>query len=274
MRTETGADPAIPDRRAPALLEIGYFTDPLCCWSWGLEPQIRRLRYAFAGRIAWRLRLGGMIGSWSGFSDPLNSVHRPAQMGPVWMQAAELTGMPNEARLWVEDPPASSWPACLAVKAAALQSSVAGDRFLRRLREAVMLENRNIAREEVLAALAREVGYLDVAQFERDLAARAPAALEEDVREARYRGIGRYPCLLLRRAGCAPAYLVGWRPYAALVRAVEAFAPELGPERPLDDAEAYRRYWGGGLPAEAALALDGGTAAEASPGPLSSGAGA
>jgi predicted DsbA family dithiol-disulfide isomerase len=186
--------------------------------------------------------------------------------------------MPNDPRLWVEDPPASSWPACLAVKAAALQSSAAGDRFLRRLREAVMIEGRNIARQDVLMELAREVGYLDAGRLERDLAAAAPAALEEDVREARFRGIGRYPCLMLRRAGRAPAYLVGWRPYPALVQAVAAFAPELGPERPLADADAYRRYWGGALAAEAAQALaDGmpadGTPADVSPGPLSSGSG-
>ena len=251
------------DEPVPApLLEIEYFTDPLCCWSWGFEPQLRRLRFGFAGRLAWRLRTPGMIGNWGHFDDPINSVHRPSQMGPLWIQAGTITGMPIDAMLWVEEPPASSWPSCLAVKAAGLQSPGAADLFLRRLREAVMIEGRNIAREGVLLEVAREVQesrpeLFDSDRFGKALAgADVRAAFEDDLREGRYRGIARYPCLVMRRSGAPAEALVGWRPYGALLHAIRAYAPELGQERRVERAELYRRYWGGATDREIAEVMN------------------
>ncbi|TPL75232.1 DsbA family protein [Mesorhizobium sp. B2-3-13] len=254
--SENQASPEPRPNNTP-VLEISYFTDPLCCWSWGFEPQLRRLRYGFAGRIALRLRLGGMIGSWDRFSDPLNDVHRPAQMGPIWIQAARITGMPFEPTIWARDPPASSWPSCLAVKAAGLQSAAAADLYLRRIREAVMVEGRNIAKEEVLADIAHELAkarpdLLEPKRLELDATgAEARAALEEDVREARFRGVGRFPCLSLSRPGADRAWIVGWLPWDELLARLLAYAPDVGAAREPPSAEAYTLYWGGMTPREA-----------------------
>jgi putative protein-disulfide isomerase len=250
----------MPGGNQPAL-EIACFTDPLCCWSWAYEPQLRRLRHGFAGRIAWRLRMGGMIGDWESFNDPLNDVHRPAQMGPLWLQAAGISGMPFEPAIWVNDPPASSWPACLAVCAAGLQSPAAADLFLRAVRSAVMTQQRNVAREDVLLEVAREVearrrDLFSAEGFRNDHRGRAArAALDDDVRETRYHRIGRFPCLRLARQGADPVWLVGWRPWDALIDAVRRYAPDLGPERRPTQAGAYEAYWGGVTQAELALAL-------------------
>jgi putative protein-disulfide isomerase len=242
-------------------LEISYFTDPLCCWSWGFEPQLRRLRYGFAGRIAWRLRMTGMIGNWQTFSDPLNDVHRPAQLGPIWIECSTITGMPAQPTIWVHDPPSSSWPSCLAVRAAGLQSPAAADLYFRLAREVAFAQGRNIASKEVLIDVARQLASkrsddFDAGRFEEDLSGpRARAALERDVREARFRGVSRLPCLGLRRPGAAPVWLVGWRPWDALLREVRKFAPDLGPERRTSDATAYTTYWGGATEREIAVAL-------------------
>jgi hypothetical protein len=70
-----------------------------------------------------------MIADWESSSDPLNSVSRPLQMGPIWREARHLSGAPLDDRIWALDPPASSYPACLAVKAAELQSAAAADLY-------------------------------------------------------------------------------------------------------------------------------------------------
>ncbi len=103
-------------------VEITYYTDPLCCYSWAFEPQWRRLRYEFEGRISWQYIMGGLLPGWNNYNDELNSVSRPVQMGPVWMQASHISGMPMPNRIWLEDPPASSYPACIAVKCAQPQT--------------------------------------------------------------------------------------------------------------------------------------------------------
>ena len=225
-----------PVTAAPSV-EVVYYTDPLCCWSWAFEPHWRRLRDEFGGALDYRYRMGGMIADWSKYNDPLNAVSRPVQLGPLWREAQHTAGVPVDDRIWVEDPPASSYPACIAVKAAELQSLDAADLYLRRLREAVMTERRNIARREVLLELADQVAAaapdrLDADRLRRDLDCEAPLeALRADIKEARYRGIGRFPTLTLRRRSGAGVVIVGYRPYDALLAALARIAPELEPRR-------------------------------------------
>ena len=94
--------------------------------------------------------MGGLLPSWDNFSDDVHSVTRPAQMGPVWMHAAQLVNRPISTRIWHGDPPSSSYPACVAVKAAGLQSPEWGRKYFEYAQEAVMTEGKNIARPPVL----------------------------------------------------------------------------------------------------------------------------
>ncbi len=238
-------------------VEVTYFTDPLCSWSWAFEAVWRRLRYELAGRIAWRYVLGGLIPDWQSFSDPLHSVHRPAQMGPSWYEVRHLTGMPVDEMIWLEDPPASSYPACVAVKAAARQGATVEEAYLRRLREGVMLERRNIARREVLLELFGEVaGATPCGRFRRDLGGEeALTAFREDLKDAGYRNIGRFPALVLRGTGGRAVLIVGYRPYPVLREALAAVAPGLAPVRTAADPVAYARHWGSITAAEVAEAL-------------------
>lgn len=243
---KTSGSAAEPARSA--VLSITYFTDPLCCWSWGFEPQWRLLRTICASRLAWRTRMGGMIRNWSAFEDPVNSIRRPAQMGPLWMQAERTTGMPMDPRVWHDDPPDSSWPACRAFKTAELQSAFAGDLYLRRMRRAFMVEGRNIARREILLELAEDCGlerpeYFDAERFAAALdGAEASAAFRQDIREARYLRIGRFPALVLHRTGSRPKLLTGWRPFADLFAQVAEIAPEADGATIVDLASAIASW--------------------------------
>lgn len=239
-------------------IEVTYFTDPLCSWSWAFEAIWRRLRYEFADRIAWRYVLGGMIPDWQSFNDPLHSVHRPAQMGPSWYEVRHLTGMPIDEMIWLQDPPASSYPACVAVKAAGRQGLDVQEAYLRRLREAVMLERRNVARREVLVELFDELAGdpLSGAGFRRDLVGDAALeAFREDLKDAGYRNIGRFPAFVLRGAAGRAVLLVGYRPYPVFREALAAVAPDLSPSRTASDPVAYALHWGSITAAEVAEAV-------------------
>lgn len=199
-----------------------------------------------------------MIAGWDRYSDPIKDVSRPIQMGPLWRQAQQVSGMPIDDQIWVEDPSSSSYPACLACKVAEQQSADAAERYLRCLREAVMCERRNIAREDVLLAVADELAasaldVFDAAQFRADLD--SPAALEafqEDLKETRYREIGRFPTLTLHRGGAPGIILVGYRPYDVLRAALLRVVPDLQPLHPAPDPESYAILWGSITPREIA----------------------
>lgn len=250
--------------RITPTMRIAYYTDPLCSWSWALEPQWRRLRYEFDEQIAWRYSMGGLIADWQSFSDPLNAISRPAQMGPQWFQVQDASGMPIDGRIWADDPPTTSYPACIAVKAAERQGARQGERYLRRLREAVMLERRNIAHRETLLDLARPLATdktgcdtLDIEQFEREMDGQeARDAFRDDMKDARYRDIGRFPTLILRHTAGPAVIIIGFRPYTALRAALERVGPGLEPCRSAENIVAYAAYWGRITARESAEALE------------------
>ena len=101
--------------------EIIYYTDPLCCWSWSMEPHWQRFKQGLTQEVTIRYKMGGLLPSWNLFHDANNSIRKPVQMGPEWLHAKHVSGAVIDDRLWIIDPPASSFPACIAVKAAELQ---------------------------------------------------------------------------------------------------------------------------------------------------------
>ena len=245
----------------PAPVHITYYTDPLCSWSWGFEPQWRRLRYEFGDQLHWSYRMGGMIANWQQYGDPLNDVSRPVQMGPQWFQVRTLSGMPIEERIWFEDPPGSSYPACIAVKAAERQGQNLGEVYLRRVREAVMVEQRNVARREVLTAVAQEIANAEqefnLRQFQLDLEDQVSVeAFRADLQDARYREIGRFPALVITTPSGQGILMIGYRPYVALRTALAHVAPKLEPVRQHTRVVDYVAFWGRVTVREVAEALE------------------
>jgi len=244
-------------------VEVVYFTDPLCAWSWAIEPQWRRLRFEYEGRITWRYVMGGMIADWRSYQDTLNEVYNPAQMALHWYQIRQLTGAHLDERIWQDDPPSSSYAACLAVKAAERQGADAGEDYLRRVREAAMLGRRNVARGEVLVEVAEELAadpppgtVFDVDRFRDDiLGADVKDAFHDDLREVRYRDVARFPTLVLRSTTGRGIALAGCRPYEVMREALARLVPDLGPRRLESDAVAYMSYWRRAAGREVAEAL-------------------
>lgn len=198
------------------LIDIAVFTDPLCCWSWASEPQLRQLRDMLSGQATWHYRMGGLLPSWAHFHDSVNAVSRPAQMGPVWMHAAQIAHQPICHQVWITDPPASSYPACVAVKSAQLQSEEAGERMLYALREACMTDGKNIARQEVLMAVADAVARaeprFDLARFQQDFfGEKGMEALRADLAAVAYYRINRFPSLLVKAKGAKAVIIPGYR---------------------------------------------------------------
>lgn len=236
-------------------VDITYYTDPLCCWSWAFEPQWRKLQFEFAGKINFRYCMGGLLPGWKNFHDPVNSVSRPLQMGPVWMHASQLSGMPMDHIIWMKDPPASSYPACIAFKCVQLQSPALADKFLRLLREAVMINGQNIAKPEVLAKIAGDFAGqfpgFDAKKFNSELTNESGReAFRHDLTQVRFHNINRFPTLIIRKPEYGSVIVSGYRPYSVLIDALKKISPNLQKARIVESAEEYAREFSGLLPRE------------------------
>ena len=200
---------------------------------------MRRLQDEFDGSLRFTYVMSGML---------------RARGDPLWligeMLEASESGMPVDPRLWLDGAPASSYPACVAVKAAADQGHEA--RYLRRLREGFQCRRRKLDGGESLLEEARMLGGFDVERFRIDLGSHATLeAFGADLERARSvsdehkaPGTGRVVLPALEFEGDRQASAVyGYADYTALRDAALAAGaqPRPGAERAPTVEEALRR---------------------------------
>lgn len=228
-----------------------YHTDPACSASWAAEPRLRRLVVEFGADLDITYVMGGLARE---FEDLPGLV-------VDWLDHAAESGMPVDPRIWSGDSPRSSYPACIAFKAAAEQGREGAHRYLRGLREGFMCQRRKLDAPEALIEEARRAG-LDPRRFRIDLESHATLeAFGNDLErtrtiteEARAAGLAtegshgskverlQFPALCFARPGGGDIWVGGdhsyddWR-----TAAVEAGAPPGSDARP-DVAAALARF--------------------------------
>ncbi|MES2648064.1 MAG: DsbA family protein [Bacteroidota bacterium] len=236
-----------PVNQQADLLEIVFYTDPLCCWSWGFEPQWRKFLYQFQNQLSYRYCMSGLLPGWQNYHDTITAVSRPIQMGPVWMHAQQLSGMPMDATTWMRDAPLSSYPACIAVKSASMQSTQAEEIYLRLLREAIMIHGKNISKEEILMSVAIKVKSIlpafDTTKFQLDLKNdNGLEAFRKDLQEVRNLQINRFPTLVIRGENNKAVMISGHRPYSVLLDATKQ-VKELKPVVETINENDFLEFW-------------------------------
>jgi protein-disulfide isomerase-like protein with CxxC motif len=170
-------------------VRVRYYTDPACSASWAAEPRLRSLLVEFGGDVQITYVMGGLAREYSGDLSWLVI---------EWLDAADRSRMPLDPRVWHEAPLRSTFPACMAVKAAAEQGPGAAGRYLRALREGIMCRRRRLDSAEALVEEARAAS-LDTQRFRIDLESNAIVeAFGADLEEtrsvpdaARERGLAR-----------------------------------------------------------------------------------
>jgi putative protein-disulfide isomerase len=224
-------------------VHASYYTDPACPASWSLEPVVRRLVVELGSQLHLRFVMGGLARE---FGDSLGLVRE-------WLDAGAASGMPVDPRLWLDGPPGSSYPACMAVKAAGEQGLELEAAYLRRLREGFACGRRRLDSADALTTEAREVTGLDAARFEVDL--RSHETVERfgaDLDRAaavdaaqRDEGTGRVPLPAIEfRPGEGEDVhgVFGAQPYEAYRAAAEAAGAEFGASPAPTIEDALRRF--------------------------------
>lgn len=198
---------------------------------------VRRLMTEFGDSLSWTFVMGGMAREIEGDAARREYVEE-------WLETAAETGMPNDPGLWLEGPIRSSYPACMAVIAAAEQAPDRGYGYLRTLREGLICLRRKLDTTEALVEEARRAG-LDVKRFRIDLASNATveafgAHLEETRAVPTEEGRERIPFPTMRFGD--DAWVVGPQPYEVYAQAARAAGAEPAGGDPPSVEEALRRF--------------------------------
>jgi putative protein-disulfide isomerase len=244
-------------------VQVRYYSDPACSWSWGAEPALRRLMWEFDGQLEFVWAMGGLARRYgSDYRDDEGRIGSGpdcfADLMSHWLNVSAETRMPCDPRLWTENRIDSTYPACIAAEAAAEQGWEAGYRYLRRLREGLMFERRRLDNPSALLAEASAAG-LDSQRFEVALASNGPVeAFGAHIEEAREipeeaRGSGKlshtegrerlsFPSAIFIGEDGARHGVWGWQPLEAYREAALAAGAAQVNQGPLPPLEAVGRF--------------------------------
>ncbi|SDL11169.1 Predicted dithiol-disulfide isomerase, DsbA family [Siphonobacter aquaeclarae] len=202
-------------------LKVIYYTDPICSSCWGIEPQLRKLKLEYGHALDIEYRMGGLLPDWSYNS---GGISKPSDVAHHWDEVSAYYDMPIDGDVWLEDPLDSSYPPSIAFKAAQLQGAKKAIAFLRKIREMVFLQKKNITRPEYLRAAA-EAAELDVDRFEQDFPGRARELFQEDLALARQLGVRGFPTMFFVDENGQMEKVYGTKPYAVYEQALLGQAP-------------------------------------------------
>lgn len=213
----------IPSNESVKPLRITYFTDPICSTCWGVEPQLRKLKLEYGDYFDIDYFMGGLLPSWDIYNS--GGISKASDVAPHWDEVSPRYEMPIDGDVWLEDPLPSSYPPSVAFKAAQLQGQKLALAFLRRIREMVFLEKKNITKLEHLLQAAAETG-LDVAQFQQDYEGQAQALFQADLLFARQMGVRGFPTFFFTDENLNRLTVYGFRPYEQFEETLQKLYPE------------------------------------------------
>ena len=174
-------------------VKLIYYTDPICSACWAIEPELKRFKLEYGQYVDIEYRMGGLLPGWEGFADKANGISKPSDVAHHWEEVGERSGMSIDGDVWLVDPLNSSFPPSIAYKAVQMQSQEKALQFLRRVREMVFLEKKNITKNEHLYQAVEEVGG-NVEQFKKDYhSAKAKEAFMIEMNEGRKMGVRGFP---------------------------------------------------------------------------------
>jgi len=227
---------------AGVAVKVVHFADPWCWWSWGLEPVLQRLKEVYGDRIEIEYRMGG---TFQHLDEWMKEYGVDETSTVEWIRdSLEMHHMPLDPSYILRT--TSTYPACLAFKAAELQNREKAERYLRRMMEAFMLEG-GTASPQDLGALAGQVG-LDGGRIQRDMnSKKVQDAFAADRKEMAQSG-ANFLSLLIQSNGKreVKGEVFASAPYEEII---DRFAPGLPKRIPTDILEYMERYRGTLIPA-------------------------
>jgi putative protein-disulfide isomerase len=225
---------------ADKLLKIVYFTDPICSACWSIEPQLRKLLLEYGAYFKIEYHMGGLLPSWEVYN--AGGISKPSDVAHHWEEMSAYSGMPIDGDVWLKDPLASSYPACMAYKSAELQGQQKAEKFLRRIKEMVMMEGKNIAKTEHLTKAAQDAG-MDTDLFLSDLKNKAPQLFQADLELAAKYGVRGFPAIYIKDAEGNQAVIYGIKPYDQFEDAIKKLLPAASKKKTDYKAENTFQYF-------------------------------
>jgi len=194
-------------------MQITFVADPMCSWCWGFEPELAKLRVAYADTVSFDIIMGGLRESmlWNEDSKSYLKGH--------WQQIAQKTKQPFNTFFFEQTHFIyNTFPSCKAVVTVKTLSEEKVFSYFHALQEAFYKDARDITQESILADIALEQG-IDREMFIRFFTSReADTLMHEDFQKSRMLGANVFPSIIIIDDEGHLVTLKGYRTFEDLSR--------------------------------------------------------
>ena len=213
-------------------LDVYYITDPICSHCWAQEPVFRRFTEQYGHLFNFHTVMGGLLEKWhDGPIDPANGIYKPADVAGHWRDVGIQTRMPIDGNVMIEDPVQSSFPASRVFKVIQRNhSDKMATAYLRRVREAVFVNDRNISDAGVLIDVVNDMGLDGSSIVSESERSEAHNLLQEDFELTAQLGARGFPTIIMINADNQGVKIVGGRPFESYVDGLEQVMGAASPE--------------------------------------------
>ncbi len=203
-------------------IKVIYFTDPICSSCWAIEAQLRKMKLEYGNLLDIEYHMGGLLPDWSYNS---SGISKPSDVAKHWDEVSIYYDMPIDGDVWLSDPLNSSYPPSIAFKAAQMQDDNNAILFLRKLREFVFLDKKNITKWEYIqeAAIAAD---LDTSKLKNDYESAAKYLFENDLQLGKALEVRGFPTMIFKNEYEQNELIYGAKPYTDYTKAIHKLLPE------------------------------------------------
>jgi len=206
------------------------FTDPMMGLTYEQEPVYEKLAEHFGDLLVFNYVMSGLVRDVSDFMLPQELV-LPAEAGiraynrrlaKIYKSEESISGLPinMDGFHLFDSRHRSSYPLCIAYKAAQICDPVKADNFLMRLRRATIVEARQTTKKEELVRVAKDVNMSENDFLNAFEDGRAEKAFREDFKLTGSLGIHSLPSCLIRY-GKKTILVNGMMAYEGFISAIE-----------------------------------------------------
>ena len=208
------------------LIDVQWYTDPLCSWSFAAEKAIGDFRNKMGNRIIFHHRMLPLYRLLETFL-AAHEMKTPADFASKIRKASKATGVEMTTTPWEKGivPKDGSILSKWALAALSIDP-IKGDQYLQHLRRAFFVEGRDLTKTGSLRDLGEKVG-LDPEMLEKlSSGEMIRQQLEADIKKGAEEGVSVRPTLVMVNSGGDRIFIGGLRDAELFIHAAEVLISE------------------------------------------------
>jgi len=211
---------------SPKVLEVQWFTDPLCSWSFAAEKAIGDFKTEMGKNIIFYHRMLPLYQSLETFLSA-HGMKSSSEFASKVQKTSKATGVEMTATPWErgivpkDGHFLSKW-----ILAAISIDPVKGDKYLHHLRRSFFVEGRDLTRTDFLKDLGEKVGLDPLILENRSSSESILKQLEDDILTGSKEGVSVRPTIVMVNSGGDRVFIGGLRDCKLFIHAAEVLISE------------------------------------------------